>query len=354
MTKTITKTIPALSLFLLLSSSSSLLAQESPAKDGSAAELREGRAKSPALEPIGPDAELLKLYAVPEADFPWSLKSKELSERVQRWSLTFPSEIKTDYEPNNTVHGEYFQAISPKGASAKAPAIIILHHLAGGTEPEEALAMHCARQGVHALVLTLPFYGPRRPKDLNDRLGRAGMKQGLEMFSRVAQQAVHDVRRAADALRSFAEVDAERVALAGVSLGAIVGSLAAGVDARFDRVVLILGGGRLDEIVFGGAREVRDLRRGIDELGLDKASVAAIVRPIEPTLFAHRIPRERVLMLNASRDEVIPESATLALHEALGKPQIHWYKTGHYGSALHIFNVMRRTLSFVRSEASER
>ena len=67
-----------------------------------------------------------------------------------------------------------------------------------------------------------------------------------------------DVRRAADFLRSRPEVDPSRVGVTGISLGAIVGSTTAGVDGRFAKAVLTIGGGDLARIlaysaVLGGA-----------------------------------------------------------------------------------------------------
>jgi len=43
-----------------------------------------------------------------------------------------------------------------------------------------------------------------------------------------------------------------------------------------------------------------------------------------------------VLMCNASRDEIVPPSATKALWEAAGQPRIIWYDTTHYGAVLYI------------------
>ena len=207
------------------------------------------------------------------------------------------------------------------------------------------MAAHLAQQGVAAATLSFPLYGKRKPKNLKKRIETASPKDLLEF----GKQAVADVRRIADILRSLPEVDDKRVGVLGVSLGAIIGSLAAGVDGRFDKVVLVLGGGSLKDIFFFGSDEVAPMRRYMRRQGIDKEKLGRLLATMEPLNYAHRIPKDRVLMLNGSRDEIIPPSCTRLLHKALGEPQIHWYNTGHYGAMLHVLNIMRRSLKHLRS-----
>jgi len=49
---------------------------------------------------------------------------------------------------------------------------------------------------------------------------------------------------------------------------------------------------------------------------------------------------KRILMLNASDDEVIPRTCTEALWTALGQPPIKWYSGGHYSVVFHLFGAL--------------
>ena len=50
----------------------------------------------------------------------------------------------------------------------------------------------------------------------------------------------------------------------------------------------------------------------------------------------------KVLMLNASNDEVIPRCCTDRLWESFGRPPIVWYDCGHYTAVLHMLDALRR------------
>ena len=59
-------------------------------------------------------------------------------------------------------------------------------------------------------------------------------------------------------------------------------------------------------------------------------------RDIEPLTFASRIRPEEILMINAESDEVIPRECTIKLHEAMGRPEIRWFKGGHYAILIQL------------------
>ena len=308
---------------------------------------RKGWAKTPSLFIRGKDLtkemkKRLTHYEISDKRFPWTMTLIRRNKTYEKWALTFPTAVKSGIKSNDTVHATYYKPLRTKG---KGPGCVVLHHLGGSFEAEEVMAAHFAQHGVAATTLTFPLYGKRKPKDMKRRLEVATPKDLLQF----GRQAVADVRRISDVLRSFEEVEAKKVGVLGVSLGAIIGSLSAGVDGRFQKVTLVLGGGGLKDIFFNGSKEVRGMRRYMDKQGIDRAKLGRLLDIMEPLNYASRIKAKRVLMLNGSRDEIIPPDCTRALHKALGKPQIHWYKTGHYGAALHVFNIMRRSLKHMRS-----
>jgi hypothetical protein len=79
-----------------------------------------------------------------------------------------------------------------------------------------------------------------------------------------------------------------------------------------------------------------------------------ILRAIDPVTYAAAARGKRVLMLNASSDEVIPRACTEALWKGLGEPEIHWYSGGHYSVMRHIFGVLLRVPAFFAASESSR
>jgi hypothetical protein len=130
-----------------------------------------------------------------------------------------------------------------------------------------------------------------------------------------------------------------------VSLGAIIGSLTAGVDDRFGRSVFIIGGGDLPTIVLHGSKETVAAKRKLEEAGLTAEKLRDRWKDIEPCTFASRMRPEEILMINADADEVIPKECTIQLRDAIGSPEIKWFKGGHYALVFQVGTVLKDILS---------
>ncbi len=314
-----------------------------------------GAARGVALDLSGvADAELradLEAFRGSDAAFEWEMKPLKTGPggAVEVYELTFPSPVVTPFPENNVVWCKFFP---PQGvpAGARVPAVCVLHHLGGEFTIEEVLCDYLARSGVAALYVEFPFYNQRRPKD-EPRARRIFSGGDLEAFRDGARQAVLDVRRAGDWLLSRPDVDPERLGVVGISLGAMLGSIVGGVDPRFGRNVLIIGGGDLPSIFLHPSDETRGIRRTLEERGLTRADIEALVRPIEPCRFAHRLRGKHVLMINADRDEIIPRASTEALWRAMGEPEIVWFKAGHVTIAAYLMDLLRLTRDHLQQPA---
>lgn len=294
-------------------------------------------------------ARRLERFEITGEPFRWTMTRDRVMRTYTRWQGTFPSAVKSGLKENDTVRISYYRPRGKGAPTAAKPghAVLILHHLGGGHEAEEVFAAYLATNGIAAATMRFPFYGKRRPEGFKKQILRADPRT-LGTFIR---QAVADVRRASDVLRSLPETRKDRIGLAGVSLGAVIGSLACGIDARFHRVSLILGGGRLDQILTSDAPEVTGIREWLESRKVDRKTLRSWLDGCEPCHYAHRVETRRILMLNAWNDEIIPRRSTLALHKAFGEPKIHWYQTGHYGAALHIFNILRRSKTHLAEDS---
>lgn len=287
---------------------------------------------------------LLRSYDPPSEEFAWRLEAKANLIVLRHHHLTFPSAVVTDVPENNTVHAEYYQ---PRG-KGKRPGLIILHHLGGSMEAEKIIGGMLAADGIACLLVWMPYYEQRAPTDGKKK--EEIFSTDLEASRAVMRQAILDVRRAGDWLCSRPEVDGRRVGIMGISLGAIVGSLAQGIDLHFRRSVFVLGGGDLAAIVFNGSKETEDAKRAMEAKGLTVEQVRQAWRPIDPLTFAPRVRKDDILMVNGTWDEIIPTSCTERLHEAFGGPKIKWYPATHYSLVAYLPDVLLRIRRHVKRD----
>ncbi len=256
--------------------------------------------------------------------------------------VTFPSPVKTPYANNNTVYCEYYRPTAP----GKHPACVVLHFLGNNFVLPRMFASHLAHQGVAALFVEMPYYGERRPADANVRMISLDPQQTVAGMT----QAVKDVRFAGAWLRAQDEVDPQQLGIFGISLGGITASLTAAAEPRFSKVCPLLAGGDLCAVMrdsqerhFVAARE----RWAADGKPLD--GVLELIKTVDPCTYQLAREGRKVLMLNASNDEVIPRACTDKLWESFGRPPIVWYDCGHYSAALHVLDALAQVGAFFQS-----
>ncbi len=293
-------------------------------------------------EPLRKD--LAAFDAEPGAEFEWTMRpvrGASGASEAEIYEVTFPSAFETAVPENNTVHARFFRPRATPGAG-RVPAAIDLHHLGGSFEIEDMLADYLAKNGIAAMTVEFPYYGPRASADREARQ-RPFREGDVDLAVQATRQAVSDIRRAADWLLARPEVDPRRIGLVGVSLGSILGSLVLGDVPRFERAVLLIGGGDLAGILLHDSNEMRQVRKHLAEKGIDKAALARALEPIEPLRFAHRVDPKGVLFINARQDEVIPRAATEALWDAMRRPEIVWYEAGHTTIAVYLLELFKLT-----------
>lgn len=286
-------------------------------------------------------AELLKSYASPHRQFEVTFREGPDDELWTFLRTQYASPVETPWPQNNVVPGELYV---PKNRRGKVPGAVVLDIMDGSAIIPRGIARGLAENGVVAIYIPMACYGVRRPAD------GAHFRYFAEHPEKTPdnlRQTVMDIRRAKALLASLPEVDADRIAITGVSLGGIMTSLAAGVDGTFWRVVPILAGGDIAAICFHDARETRRIRQACEAKGIDQQALARILRPVEPLTFASRIEPASCLMINALRDEVIPPATSLALRKAIGRPQMLTIPVGHYGAALFLPKIRQRTIDFI-------
>ena len=272
--------------------------------------------------------------------FAYELKPKFdlTSSGIEILSLTYPSPVKSPHPANNTVHCEYFRPKSP----GKHPTMIVLDILDGKQVVSRSQAMWLAQHDIGALVVYMAYYGPRRA-DSGERLLTSEIPKAVANVT----QTVLDCRRAVAWLGVQPEVDAKKIGLLGTSLGSLVGGTVAGVEPKIRTACLLLGGGGLVNAYTGSP--VLDFLWPLLKLaGISKDQLAKQIAPIDPITYAEGLKTKRVLLIAASRDDVVPPQAMKSLWESAGKPKLVWVDATHVGAALHLFQMMRAVTDFVK------
>lgn len=289
------------------------------------------------------ESKVAERFQLPAHSFSWQAQSLGLdSDNLEIWDVTFPSPVKTPHEVNNTVHCEYYQ---PKIAGRR-PAVIVLHIMGGDFALSRVFCNALAQQGTAALFLKMPYYGPRRPEGLNERMVSADPEQTVARMT----QAVLDIRQATAWLAAREEVDDEQLGIMGISLGGITAALAAGAEPRLQNVCLLLAGGDLGKIVSESTLLARHRDKWL-ATGADPEKAIATIRVIDPLQYATNVRGRRIMMLNARDDNVIPPLCTQVLWEALGKPPIRYFKGDHYSVIWHIPKALHDVSHFFAQDA---
>ncbi|HEY2786785.1 MAG TPA: prolyl oligopeptidase family serine peptidase [Fimbriiglobus sp.] len=259
-------------------------------------------------------------------------------------NLRFPSAVKSPYPANNTVYAEYFCPAAP----GRYPAAIVLDILDGKQVVSRGEALWLAQNGIAALVVTMPYYGPRRDGN-NLRMVSPDVDHTTAAF----RQAVLDNRRAVAWLASRPEVDTDRLGIVGTSLGSFLAALTVESEPRLTSACLLLTGGGLVDAFYGNPKAA-PFRKLNELIGGSKEKLKALVAPIDPLTYADHLKGKRILFLAASRDDVVPPESCKRLWEAAGKPKIRWFDATHVGAAAYAFPAMKAVIEHIKGDPTSR
>lgn len=282
-------------------------------------------------------------YRMKSCDVPYNMELKyDLKQSdVKVYDVSFPSAVKSPHDCNNIVYAELFMPTS----SGPHPAMLVLDILDGKGLVSRGEAMWLATHDIAALAMVMPYYGPRRPTEGKFRL----LSTDVELSKANVRQTVLDARLAIAFLAGVEGVDPERLGILGTSLGSFMGSLTAAAEPRLSIVCLLLGGGGLVDAFYAHpkATAVVTLLRFF---GNSKDDMKRWLAVVDPLTFADRLKEKRLLLVAASRDDVVPPSAMTRLWEATDKPPIVWVDTTHVGSALYVFPIMQAVIDHVQQK----
>jgi dienelactone hydrolase len=198
----------------------------------------------------------------------------------------------------------------PVQTGVAAPLVLLAHGTGGAKDTPflTACGRNWVARGCAVASFDLPLHGERASAKLTQTfLDAFGDRELLDpererLCAEFLRQALLDGVRCLDALLALPDIDARRVALVGLSLGAAVGAHWSAADPRIRAVALALAGG------------------GIGAL--------------DPTGAVARIAPRPLLFVNARGDEQVPERSADALHRAAAEPrEVVWIEGGDVGEA---------------------
>jgi dienelactone hydrolase len=278
---------------------------------------------------------LLEYYSYPRQKI--EAKVEKIGEKrryvVQR--IEFPSALNV-FGTENIKIDFYVQK-----KAGKFPTVLILPISGGIDFSVRGFAKLFASNGFNCAVVH------NRRIDLDDT-------ETAEEVESYFRQTVLDNRQILDYLVEREEVDGDRLGCLGLSLGGIRASIVAGVDERLKCSVIGLGGGSIAEInLLSEKKEIREYMEELMEMGISSEIIYAELSDkviTDPLRLAEYIDARNVLMFTAMFDRVVPRKCCDQLWKAMGKPEVVYLLSGHYGSFLYLPYAERKSLSFFKEK----
>jgi dienelactone hydrolase len=245
-------------------------------------------------------------------------------------SLAFPSAGENGQD-GNLVTARYYRS---KSEGAK-PLVIVLPIWGISTYPSNAISASLREHGGNINVLQID--GERPLLDW----GVVGYTRTEAEFSKLLDQligrfvsTVIDIRRIVDWAETQTDVDPQRVALIGFSMGALVASVAMAHEPRLAAGILVMGGADPQDILAACDHEIGQGRAHVlEQLGwsLDKYrnELAEALARVNPARFAGMVDPRRVLIIEAAADTCMPPSSWDGLWRAMGRPERIAYLYDH-------------------------
>jgi hypothetical protein len=211
--------------------------------------------------------------------------------------------------------------VAPKG-KGPFPGVIVQHGMPDTKEGMLPAGVDLARTGAVAILIDAPFNRPQHGRIRSDPLTFTPKDRDEQI------QLIVDLRRAIDVLGAWPDVNTRQLAYFGVSYGAAMGGLLAGVEHRIKAYVLAVGDGGL-VTHFAGPDDTDGPLQALP--AQEQERWLAAMRPIEPINFIGQAAPAALLFLAGSKDESVSPEDARRYHQAASQPkQIRWYEAGHF------------------------
>lgn len=251
----------------------------------------------------------------------------------REYEVTFPSAYESPFAANNTVWGH----LSIPAEPGPHPCILVLPVMAApNIWIEQRFINRFEADGFAVLWLEMPYQFHRRP-DPSIPSGQVFLARTAKHLALNFRQSVLDARRALAWLKTRPEVDARRIGIFGISLGAMVGSAVYSVDSSPSYAVFLLGGAEFPDLATHSAMTAPFIRKA----GIAVDALREAWKGLDPLDYVDRNAGKQVLLINAGWDRVVPGANALKLKAAFPDSRQRWVPLGHYSAILHLLWIPR-------------
>ena len=225
---------------------------------------------------------------------------------------------------NHWVHAETWTHAPERVRRGTA---ILLHGFGMGGSRLDALALMAPAlfaSGLDVVLVTLPLHGSRSPRTARFS-GQLFASPDVVRLNEAMAQAAHDVVALIAWLRSTSDAP---IGLLGMSLGGYVAALMAGLVADLDFVIPVVAPvcfGDLAHRFMSSSAVYRERPSG----ALDREELRAAYRVHSPLSHAPRVARERLCIIAARGDCVVPYEHSRWLEAHWNHPRTIWFTGSH-------------------------
>lgn len=246
--------------------------------------------------------------------------------------IHFPS-IGDNRQRNDQVTGKYYESKHP----GKKPLILVLPIFGGHVYPSQNMTLYLKRVsdgGVHVFRML----GEQNLTDWWALKYAPDEESFMDLWQTTAQaehNTIIDIRRTIDWALARPEIDPDRIAVIGFSRGAMMAAVAAANDTRLAATVLVMGGAHPHKALatcpmLRGEGVQKKVQK---EYGWTLDQFADRLEPLyydlDPATYAGQADAERILIVEAAKDDCIPADAREALWVAMGQPERISIPRGH-------------------------
>jgi len=248
--------------------------------------------------------------------------------------LRFPS-VGENGQEDNVVTVRYYESTAP----GRRPLVVILPIWGGSPYPPAIVVSDLLGQGGVNIMRVLGEDAVMDWSALGSMPTPDAFRETLRRMVERVRTTVIDVRRLLDWAESRPAVDARRIGLIGFSESTLQVAGLMASHAQLAAAVLVMGGAHPHEILaacYGPPEAVRN--EIMPRFGWTPAefvdAIEPVLRPIDPARLGSRVEPERVLIVDAERDDCVPRSAREALWDVIGRPTRVSVRSSHAGAFL--------------------
>ena len=228
-------------------------------------------------------------------------------------------------QEGNLVTGRYHES----KRSGRKPLVIIAPIPAGHTYPAVKMTAYLKAHSQGGVNI----FNMDGKKNLVDWAGlaevpdEAGFLALLDKSAERELMTIIDIRRTIDWAEARPEIDSQRIALMGFSQGGMIAASAAVQERRVAATVLVMAGALVHQAIVRCDLERSEgmKSKAFEEFGWTpdelESRIESRFRAVEPSGYPGRVDPSTVLIVEAAKDDCIPESGREALWETMGRPQ---------------------------------